>query len=428
MGETFSSDFPVTSGAFRAADTSGDVFFTKLDSTGSRLIYSTAIGGGLATGVAVGPEGNALVAGSTGDGSYPTTPGALQRTCGPCGGSQSQGGFLSKINPGYSRNASLVYSTYLSGSQTPSPYGATSDLVFAVASDSAGRAILTGGTTASDFPVTSSAFQAHSPGGGPAAFVTVIDPTLSGSSQLVYSTYFGPTGPYGPDTWGNAVLSDSNGKLYFGGYTQAPQLPTSSNAFASECLRFGEYCGSGFVAVLNPQAAPADQLVYGTYVAGTATLRNDDAVTALGLDSYGRIYAAGHTFSASFPVTPDAVQPTCISCPVHQTDLQGNQGFLTVLDPSRAGADQLVYSTYLGGSNFDGVTALAMGPSGEVALAGYSSSPDFPVESNAFQSVCRACRNVSGDQPYSPYPFALLPNYTQPGRLYGDAFVSLFQF
>jgi hypothetical protein len=90
-----------------------------------------------------------------------------------------------------------------------------------------------------------------------------------------------------------------------------------------------------------------------------------------------------------------------------------------VLNPAASGASQLVYSTFLGGNNYDAATGLAIGPMGLVALAGYSSSSDFPTTPNAFQLDCPACLNI-GERGNQAIDGPLLLN--------SDAFVSVFQF
>jgi len=423
VGQTFSPDFPMTPDAFRSACTMCDAFFSKLDATGSKLLYSSAFASGIPRGVAIDPQGNALLAGGTSDRTFPITANALQHSCGPCGagGFYTYGGFLSKIDPTASGNASLVYSSFLSGTGSSYPILSPNDWILAIASDPAGRAVLSGAVSSPDFAVTANALQAQNQGGIPAAVLSVVDTTAQGINQLVYSTYLnGPSGPGNATTTGNAVLADTAGRLYIGGFTSGNHLPTTPNSYSPSCPS-GVLCGSGFVAVVDPSAPVSEQLVYGTYLGGKSNPSADDTITTLSVDSLGRIYAGGHTFSTTFPVTSDALEPSCLSCSVHKLQDSGSDGFLSILDPSASGVDQLVYSTYLGGSNFDGVNALALGPSGQVAIVGHSGSPDFPTTANALLRTCPACNNAGGQV---NYPLGLYgPNIGS-----GDAFVSVFQF
>jgi len=421
VGVANAADFPTTTNAYSSSCSSlgsGCIFFAKLDSTGSNLLYSSFLGTGDSANIAVDPNANALIAGST-HGEIPVTPGAVQSNCKLCNievGVTS--GYFSKVHPNASGAASLVYSTYLSGSGGSLRNGTlTGDAIYAIASDPNGNAILTGQATSLDFPTTPNAYQPQCTTAGECAspFVSVIDPTLSGPASLPYSTYLDGTMSNVVGT-GYAAASDPNGDIYLGGNTQTTDFPVSPNSFQPACPSsiFGPGpCNAGFIVELNRNAAPVNQLIYGSYLG--------DVVTALGVDSNGRIFAAGHTDSPNFPVTPDAVQPNCLTCAA-RPKTQGRDGFFTVLNPAASGASQLVYSTYLGGSGYDGATGLAIGPLGLVAVAGYSSSTDFPTTANAFELRCPACGNNTA----SAEPFYDFTN--SPGYLDMDAFVSVFQF
>src|SRR5205814_8754446 len=151
-GETVSSNFPTTAGAFQTTFGggvfgAGDAFVTKLNPTGSALVYSTYLGGSSSdagSGIAVDAAGNAYVTGGTGSTDFPTTIGAFQTTKG--GGFRDA--FVTKLNP---TGSALVYSTYLGGSGDDYGYG--------IALDALGNAYVTGGTGSTDFPTTPGAIQ-----------------------------------------------------------------------------------------------------------------------------------------------------------------------------------------------------------------------------------------------------------------------------
>ena len=93
----------------------GDAFVTKLNPTGSALVYSTYLGGSGnddGYGIAVDSAGNAYVTGATGSTDFPTTPGAFQTTCNGGNYCAKYDAFVSKLNP---TGSALVYSTYLGG-------------------------------------------------------------------------------------------------------------------------------------------------------------------------------------------------------------------------------------------------------------------------------------------------------------------------
>ena len=111
-GSTTSTNFPTTPGAFQTSPGGGnDAFVTKLNPTGTALVYSTYLGGSnddIGYGIAVDTSGNAYVTGFTLSTNFPTTPGAYQTTFG--GGDFDA--FVTKLNP---TGTALVYSTYLGG-------------------------------------------------------------------------------------------------------------------------------------------------------------------------------------------------------------------------------------------------------------------------------------------------------------------------
>jgi beta-propeller repeat-containing protein len=136
-GSTNSANFSTTTGAFQTALRGGaDVFISKLNPTGSALVYSTYLGGSLddgGLGIVVDSSGNAYVSGGTRSGDFPTTPGAFQTTVpGPVGCIH---GSVTKLNP---TGSALVYSTYLGGNQEDSANG--------IAIDSSGNAYVVGST------------------------------------------------------------------------------------------------------------------------------------------------------------------------------------------------------------------------------------------------------------------------------------------
>src|SRR5438132_548275 len=177
-GVTRSSDFPTTAGAFQT--TFGgliNAFVTKLNPTGTALLYSTYLGGfgsnqGFA--IAVDTLGNAYVTGGAVR-DFPTTLGAFQ----PAFGGGFFDAFVTKLNP---TGTALVYSTFLGGSNDDEGFG--------IAADAAGNAYVTGFTQSSNFPTRAGAFQATF-GGVEDTFVTKLDPT---GAALVYSTYLGGSG------------------------------------------------------------------------------------------------------------------------------------------------------------------------------------------------------------------------------------------
>lgn len=210
-GNTASANFPTTAGAFQTSRRgTGDVFATKINPTGSALVYSTYLGGSLTEygyGISVDAAGNAYVGGYTRSADYPTTPGAYQPAFGG-----TNDAFMTKLNPG---GSALVYSTYLGRTNTQIAYGSGLDPL--------GNAFLAGYTLSDDFPTTPDAIQTTI--GGPRdAFATKFNPD---GSALVYSTLLGGAGV---DS-GSAITGDAAGSMYVTGYTLSSDFPVTPGAF-----------------------------------------------------------------------------------------------------------------------------------------------------------------------------------------------------
>jgi hypothetical protein len=243
-GETNSTNFPTTAGAFQTAlNGFGDAFVTKLNVAGNALVYSTYLGGSRfggesGNGIAVDGAGNAYVTGLTTSTDFPTQN-ALQ-TQNRAGGSTA---FVAKLN---AAGSALVYSTYLGGSGGESGNG--------IAVDGAGNAYVTGDTGSTDFP-TASPVQAtnHNAHGVGNAFVAKLN---AAGSALVYSTYLGGSG----GDAGAGIAVDGFGNAYVTGTTRSTDFPTA-NPFQAA---FGGGTEDAFVAKL-PDIEP---LVY-TAPAGT---------------------------------------------------------------------------------------------------------------------------------------------------------------
>jgi hypothetical protein len=210
-GATSSADFPTTPGAFDITlGGPSDVFVTKLNASGSALIYSTFLGGtGLDRGIdiAVDGRGRAYVTGETSSADFPTTPGAFDITLG--GPSDV---FVTKLN---ASGSALVYSTFLGGSD--------SDAGLGIAVGTRDRAYVTGETRSADFPTTPGAFD-RTLGGSNDAFVTKLK---ASGSALVYSTFLGGSNL----DLGFGIAVDGEGRAYVTGITASPTYPTTPGAF-----------------------------------------------------------------------------------------------------------------------------------------------------------------------------------------------------
>jgi len=344
-GYTESTDFPTTSGAYQTSSSAPNAFVTKLNPTGTALIYSTYLGGtgqDSGQGIAVDTAGDAYVTGYTESTDFPTTSGAFQTS-----NMSTRGGdnaFVTKLDP---TGTALIYSTYLGGTNEDAGNG--------IAVDRVGNAYVTGYTESTDFPTTDGAFQTTYGSRFGAAFVTELNPT---GTALVYSTYLGGTN----EDAGNGIAVDTAGNAYVTGYTESTDFPTTTGAFRTT------YGGGGdaFVTKLNPTGTA---LIYSTYLGGTG----EDSSQGIALDTAGDAYVTGWTFSDDFPTTTGAFRTT----------YGGNlDAFVTKLNPT---GTALIYSTYLGGTDYDNGQGIAVDTAGNAYVTGITSSSDFPTTDGAFQ-------------------------------------------
>lgn len=347
-GVTYSNNFPTTENAFaRNLSNFSDAFVTKLNSTGNNLLYSTYLGGSSGNGVdyanaiALDVRGNIYVTGDTNSTDFPTKN-AFDNTF-----NGNLNAFVAKLNPNLSGSASLIYSTYLGGSQFDGGYG--------IATDLQGNAYVTGITFSSDFP-RQNAFDNTFIGAvnDSEAYVTKLNPSASGAASLLYSSYLGGSG----SEFGRAIAADVRGNAYVTGETQSNDFPIK-NAFDSSL----EGSQDAFVTKVNPSASGAMSLVYSTYLGGN----NNDGGSGIGVDLQGNAYVAGGTSSVNFPIK-NAFDST----------LNGfNDVFVTKLNQQ---GNSLLYSSYLGGDSFDNVYGIAVDVRGNFYLTGQTFSGDFPTK------------------------------------------------
>ena len=352
-GMTNSPDFPTTAGAFQTTANNGnDAFVAKLDPTGSSLVYATYLGGSsedFGIGITVDTADSVYVVGSTNSLDFPTAN--------PFQPNLSGGfdAFVATLDP---TGSSLVYATYLGGSDTES----TNDSNHGIAVDAGANIYVTGFTQSPDFPTTIGAFQTTSSGGN-VVFVAKINPANPPSTQLVYSTYLGGSG----EEEGSGVAVDAGGNAYVTGFTGSPDFPTTIGAFQTT---FNDN-NDAFVAKINPANPPSTQLVYSTYLGGSGA----DSGTDITVDVHGNVYVTGRTGSLNFPTAN----------PVQASHGGGNvNAFAAKLDPT---GSSLVYATYLGGGNGDTGRGIAVDGGGNIYLTGVTLSANFPTTIGAFQTT-----------------------------------------
>lgn len=330
------------------------------------LSYSTYLGGkygDTANGIALDSSGNAYVTGSTTSTNFPTSSAHQSSNAGDADV------FVTKLD---STGTSLGYSTYLGGSDY--------DTGNAIAVDSSGNVYVTGTTSSSNFPTVSSVFQG-SYGGKSDAFVAKLDST---GSNLTYASYLGGSGA----DYGQGIAVDHSGNAYVTGTTESTDFPTV-NPFQ------GGNDGSSdvFVAKVNNSGSA---LIYSTYLGGSGA----DSGRGITVDSSGNAYVTGYTYSTNFPLVN----------PLQNVNAGSADAFVAKFSSD---GTALLYSTYLGGSDLDRGTAIALGASGNIYLTGDTRSVAFPVTPGTFQAAKKEDQDAYGNYQEDAYVTKLNPTGSQ---------------
>jgi len=356
-GVTYSPNFPGT-GTVTPGTTV--YFVSKFDPTGSTLLYSTLLpiqsspNEGSWDRLAVDGQGNAYLAGSAFQNPAATA------TFGPAG----PGAFVVKLDPA----GRLVYNVSVGAAQA-----------FALALDATGAVYVTGATSSPDYPTTSGAFDRTFGGGNDQGNDAIVFKLNAAGTQLVYSTFLGGTpGSLSGEDAGFGIAVDTSGQAYVTGRTSSTDFPTTPGAYSRTIASGGRI----FVTKLN---GAGSALAYST-VLGTHT--GIDFVWGIAVGTSGDAYVVGQTSSTNFPVTAGAIQSSNPSA----ASASPYTGFLVRLDPS---GGSLAYATYLGGSDYSSINAVALGAEEDVYIAG-SAGPNFPTTPNAVQRTVPFTGNRGG--------------------------------
>ncbi len=321
------------------------------------LEWSTFLGGSLreeARAMVMDPSGSVTLTGWTRSSDFPRTPGAFDESY-----NGADDGFVTRLDPSQSGVDQLVWSTFIGGSGI--------DVINSPALDSTGMIItVTGLTESSDFPTTSGAYdETHN--GNADAIVVRFDLNQTGTGQLDWSTYIGGS----EDDYSilNRRTVESSGIVTISGGTQSSGFPTTAGAYDTSHNSPGLY--DGFVARFDPAQTGSAQLVYSTFLGGSS----DDAPNAVEVDEAGEVIV-GSWSGPGFPVTQGACDES----------FNGGTWDATIsqLQLNGAGTSDLVYSTYLGGSDNEGINNLQSDDAGELTITGTVASADFPTTSGAY--------------------------------------------
>ena len=323
-----------------------DASVIKVDPSGNQ-IWGTLLGGPATdngTALAIDPNGNVAFTGSTG-GQFPTTPGAA------IGSSTSATVFAAKVTADGSK---FLYSTYL-----PESVAASS----AIAVDAAGSAYIAGKTSAGH------------------AFVLKLS---ADGSTIKYNVTLAGSGADAA----TAITVDPAGNAFVAGQTTSPDFPVTAGAFQQQL----KGTQNNFLVRLDPSG----NVLTSTYFGGSGS----DSPSSIAIDGAGNIDLAGSTSSLDLPTTQGVMQPSTIVPPWNSF---APAGFVAQFAPDGI---SLKWASYVMSSDlrptvasFDvGVSALAVGPAGDIYIGGLT-GPGFPVTPSApvicFQGI---------DQPYQRLP------------------------
>jgi len=332
-GTTDSTSFPSPS-------TAGGGFVVKLNSGGQRQA-AVLLAGVAINGIALDSSGNVVVAGTMPAGTLAPSKGAYSAS--------NPTGFAAKLN---STLTQILWTATFSASPA------------ALAVDSTGAVYVTGSAVAG-FVTTPGVVQPAN-AGGIDAFVLKLS---ADGSTAVYATFLGGS----EEDTATAIAVDSAGQVYITGATASADFPLANPAqksFGGRISYFSEWYGDAFLAKLDAKGA---NLLYSTYLGGTAP----DQGNAIAVDANGNAYVAGGTESASFLAGPaTGTYQTTYAGPAADPANPFPSGDAFLAQFSSAGA--LQWYTYLGGSGYDGAFAIALDTAGDIYLAGYTGSTDFP--------------------------------------------------
>ncbi len=355
-GATWSPDFPVTAGAYNTtihgAYSPRDAYLAKLDPTGSRLLYSTFLGGpnwdyGFCLDM---EEPDVVYIGGFTHGSFPVTAGAAQTQFGGYGD-----GFVTKFDIGANRP---VYSTYVGGNWwEPVAFLAVKQ----------GKVYLANGTQSTNFPMAGNYWDDvnnvpyPNSGGGDATFAVL----SADGSHFEFSTYLGPENDH-LDTAFTGLAIDDDGTIYATGYTYEPDFPMINTPGQASFAGVKD----GILVKIVPGADNATYTIaYTRFLGGDG----EDQCKAIALGNDHDLWIYGTTKSANFPEAGHSV----------------NDSDLFVLNLTREG--QIRWGKRIGGSADESGSHQHLGISfnqrGDLILGGNTASSDYPVSSQAFQKI-----------------------------------------
>jgi hypothetical protein len=327
------------------------------------LVWSTYLGspsnygvGDLGFAVALAPNGDVIAVGGADWFDFPTTPGSYQH---PAFAFTAHDIFVTRFR---GSDGALLYSSIIGGPDV--------DRAHAVVTDAEGRAYVAG-EARRGFPTTPGAFDTHQDAVNGSGFLL----RMSTIGDLEYSTFVEGTQPFDWFLPYGIALDSSTGSVVLAGQANGTGHLVTPGAFDTS----PSFAGDGYVIRLDMDGGSVQ---WATYLGGNGV----DELWAVAVDHDGRVAVTGATKSSDFPTTPGVVQPSIGNPQVSRST------FVTVFAPV---GDQLVWSSYLGGTSVQEVSAgtgIAFDEQGGIVVVGQVKANGFgdftfPVTTGAFQTV-----------------------------------------
>ncbi len=410
-GITSCQDYPVTQGSPTTG--TNDIVLTRLKPTGAALDLSEFFGGNgaeLGGYIVVGNSGDIVLSAATSSTNLPATSGAYATQLDNGHAGDTVDCFLAKLDPSFA----LQYLTYLNVGAGETINGLSGDEGFdcGALEDATGKIIAAGETVSStDFSGVSgqpNGFQTTFQGTGD-TFVMKLDPSLSGTNELVYSTYLGGGGTTVPEyaiSLTGTNLFAISGNTTSGESGTPPNIPLSNSYQTTNNADPSSSKGTGYVTVIDTTKTGSASLVCSTYLGGTL---GDERVQGMAYDPVSgnfstlRLILGGQTSSTTFPT----VNPL-------QSSLVGSQdSWVAAMNVPATGsgpAATLSFSTYLGEGfepsgdhKHETIDGIAVDASHNIYARGRSASPSpyffgntSPATTvNGFQTACESCTGLS---------------------------------
>lgn len=373
----YNDNFPITPGVYDQSFNGGgmivlkDAFVFKLTPDAKNLVYCTYIGGsaGMDEGVAikVNGSGEVYVFGNTQSSDFPSTLSAFDPSFN--GGTDA---FFIRLS---ASGSNLLYGTFIGGAASAQATG--TDIAGGIDMLSTGAFLLTGKAGSANFPVTAGVYQNSIKTGTTKsatsdAFLFKLNPSGNGNADMVFSTFIG----------GNAiengfdVKEDGNGNIILLGSTASNNFPTTTGAFDNS---YNDGGGDAFVCKLN---STASTLLYSTFLGGA---KDYDNLLAVDVDALNQIFVTGTTRSNDYPVTNGAFDNTFNDVPAFKK-VPGDI-VVSKINPQGNGASDLIFSTFVGGTEFETARDIEILSTGEILVSGYTLSNDFPVNACSFDNT-----------------------------------------